>query len=70
MPSVLSAKGIAGEVLETFHSKGFYTKQVNKDGSISIVRTKLSEAEYRAAKRRLGDVDPSGKKKRQGKNEQ
>jgi hypothetical protein len=49
-------------VLDYYHDNGLYTAQQNTDGSVSIVQTKLSDAQYKQAQDQLQKMDANGYK--------
>ena len=57
-----TAKDLATAALNEFHTNGLYTATVNKDGSITISKTKLSDKEYKADLKKLNSLDANGYK--------
>jgi len=51
---------LASQVLEVFKNEGLWVGQENDDGSISIVRSKVSENQYDTAKSNLNKLDQNG----------
>jgi hypothetical protein len=55
-----SPQALAGAVLDYYHDNGLYTARQNTDGTVSIVQTKLSDAEYSQAQGQLQKMDVNG----------
>jgi hypothetical protein len=56
--------GLAAKVLDVYHTQGLYVAQTNKDGSVSVVRVKLSDEQYRTAMQKLSELDKNGRPKK------
>ena|GEM_PF-6859721 len=59
----LTQKQLAVKVLDEFHNNGLYTKTVNKDGSITIGKSKLTDKEYKAALKNIRSLNDDGRTK-------
>jgi hypothetical protein len=57
-----SPQALAGAVLDYYHDNGLYTAKQTTDGTVSIVQTKLSDAEYKQAQDQLQKMDANGYK--------
>jgi len=55
-----SIKDLAIAVLGEFHKNGLYTAKVNKDRSITIGKSKLTDKKYSAALKNLKKTDKDG----------
>ena len=44
-----SPREFAIKTLDNFHNNGLYTATVNKDGTVTIGKTKISDAQYKHA---------------------
>ncbi len=55
-----SMKTLANTTLQVFHDKGLFTATVNKDGSVTINRTKLSDQEFKSASKNLNSLNGDG----------
>ncbi len=51
---------IAGLVLDVFSNEGLWVAQENEDGSISIVRSKISQEQLNNAQNNLNNLDENG----------
>jgi len=51
---------IAGKALDYFHTNGLYTASTGADGTVTVSQTKISDAEYSAARDRLQHMDQNG----------
>jgi hypothetical protein len=57
----LSKKELSAKVLDEFHKNGLYTAKQNKDGSVTIEKTKISDAQYKTAQEKLGKLTELGR---------
>jgi RHS repeat-associated protein len=48
------------EALRVFHDKGLFTATINKDGTVTINRTKLNDSQYNSALKNLTNLDKNG----------
>lgn len=55
-----SIKDLAMAALNVFHTDGLYTATVNKDGSVTIGRNKISDKEYNTAVKNLNGTNANG----------
>jgi hypothetical protein len=55
-----SVKDIAVAALNEYHTNGLYTATVNKDGSVTIGKSKLSDKEYKADLKKINGLDANG----------
>jgi len=55
-----SMKKLANNVLECFYQKGLYVASKNADGSVSVIKEKISKSSYDSAKRSLNQLNKNG----------
>jgi hypothetical protein len=51
---------LATKTLDAFHNEGLYTATINKDGSITVTKTKLSDEQYKQGTETLKNLNNSG----------
>ena len=59
-----SPQELAVKTLDYFHDKGLYTSETNKDGSVSVSQTKISDSQYNNAMGTLKNMDDNGRSKK------
>jgi RHS repeat-associated protein len=55
-----SMNDLASKTLEFFHEKGLYTATINKDGSVTITQTKISDKQYLTLQKVIKTLDQNG----------
>ena len=60
LPDNMNQKDIAKEVLKVYHKQGLWVVDKNTDGTISILKHKISEEQYNKAIKKLKTLDENG----------
>ncbi|MDN3583836.1 RHS repeat-associated core domain-containing protein, partial [Mucilaginibacter flavus] len=55
-----SIKDLAMKALDVFHTKGLFTATINKDGSVTISKTKITDKQYNTAVKNLQNTNADG----------
>ena len=61
---------IATKTLDAFHNDGLYTATVNKDGSVTINKTKISDEQYKQGMETLNNLNNNGRTQEEQKQKQ